>query len=169
MQVLPTVLQPGHLHLCRPGFREGPGSSRSPPRRVCPTVRRWSTRSDAACLSGAEAEGSRWGGWGCPQADVPGEKHLEAIPPLPALASGCRDVFSRVVSSWVFYTALRSPSCFRENTLALFYSVLYSNIYKFLQLAITVDFISPCPVVLGLITSELGQSPVGTWKLGSGA
>lgn len=38
-QVLPTGLQSGHLHFCRPGLQEGPGSSRSPPRRVCPTVR----------------------------------------------------------------------------------------------------------------------------------
>lgn len=133
MQVLPTVLQPGHLHLY------------------------------------SQAEGSRRGGWGCPQADAPGEKHLEAISSLPASASGCRDVFSRVVSSWALYTVLQSPSCFRENTLALFYGVLYSNVHKSLQLAITVDFIPPYLVVLGLTTSELGQSSVGTWKLDSGA
>lgn len=86
-------------------------------------------------------------GWlgGAPRLTPLGEKHLEVIPPLPASASGCRDVFSRVVSSWVLYTALPSTSCFRENTLALFYSVLYSNVHKFLQLAITVDFIPlPC-------------------------
>lgn len=123
----------------------------------------------SGCLSGAEAVGSRWGGWGCPQADAPGEKHLEAIPPRPTSASGIRDVFSRVVSRWALYTALQSPSCFRENTLALFYGVLYSNIHTFLQLAITVDFFPPYLVVLGLITSELGQSSVGTWKLDSSA
>lgn len=106
---------------------------------------------------------------GCPQAGAPWGKHLEAIPPLPGSASGCRDVRSRVVSSWALYTALGSTSCFRGNMLALFYGVLHSHVHRFLQLVITVDFLPPYLVVLSLIMSVLGQSSVGTQNLDSGA
>lgn len=84
----------------------------------------------SGCLSGAEAVGSRWGGWGCPQADAPGEKRSRHFL-LQHQAEG--------MSSLVWFPAGRSTQPFNP-------------------LAVLGKTRSPCSTVFYTVTSTISSA-----------